>query len=84
MIPDLNYCPADEEKYTSEQPSDVNFLAKIFSTHDQTIPIKPTIKPISIKPTIKPIPIKTTIEPISIQPTIEPIPICIQLFTVII
>jgi hypothetical protein len=36
MIPDLNYCPADEENYTAEQPSDSNFLAKIFSTHDQT------------------------------------------------
>jgi hypothetical protein len=35
MIPDLNYCPADEENYTAEQPSDSNFLAEIFSTHDQ-------------------------------------------------
>jgi hypothetical protein len=36
MIPDLNYCPADEENYTAEQPSDSNFLAEIFSTHNQT------------------------------------------------
>jgi hypothetical protein len=36
MIPDLNYCPANEENYTAEQPSDNNFLAEIFSTHDQT------------------------------------------------
>jgi hypothetical protein len=38
MIPDLNYCPANEENYTAEQPSDNIFLAKIFSTHDQTNP----------------------------------------------
>jgi hypothetical protein len=36
MIPNLNYCPANEENYTAEQPSDNNFLAEIFSTHDQT------------------------------------------------
>jgi hypothetical protein len=36
MIPDLNYCPADEKNYTAEQPSDNIFLAKIFLTHDQT------------------------------------------------
>jgi hypothetical protein len=36
MIPDLNYCPADDENYTVEQPSDSNFWAEIFSTHDQT------------------------------------------------
>jgi hypothetical protein len=36
MIPDLNYCPVDEENHTAEQPSDGNFLAEIFSTHNQT------------------------------------------------
>jgi hypothetical protein len=36
MITDLNYCPADEENYTAEQPSDCIFLAEIFSTDDQT------------------------------------------------
>jgi hypothetical protein len=36
MIPDLNYCPACEENYTAEQPSDNNFLTEIFLTHDQT------------------------------------------------
>jgi hypothetical protein len=36
MIPDLNYYPADEENYTTEQPSGSSFLAGIFSTHNQT------------------------------------------------
>jgi hypothetical protein len=36
MIPDLNYCPADEENYTAEQPSDSKFLTEIFSSHNQT------------------------------------------------
>jgi hypothetical protein len=35
MITDLNFYPADEENYTTEEPSGNNFLAGIFSTYDQ-------------------------------------------------
>jgi hypothetical protein len=35
MLPYLNYYP-DEEIYTAEQPSDSNFLTKIFPNHNQT------------------------------------------------
>jgi hypothetical protein len=35
MLSDLNYYP-DEENYTAEQPSDSNFLTRIFPNHNQT------------------------------------------------
>jgi hypothetical protein len=35
MQPDLNYNP-DKENYTTEQPSDSNFLTRIFSNHNET------------------------------------------------
>jgi hypothetical protein len=36
MIAYLNFYPADEENYTTEEPSDGSFLARIFLTYDQT------------------------------------------------
>jgi hypothetical protein len=41
MLPDLNYYPADEENYTTEQPSGSNFLSGIFSNHNQTNSYQP-------------------------------------------
>jgi hypothetical protein len=36
MIPDLNFDPADEGNYITEEPSSSSFFVKIFSNYDQS------------------------------------------------